>query len=412
MPKSGTVEFLLIPTVILFTLWVLQNAKKKGIKTLFFLARDGYPSYIIAKKLCQKYDLGIECKYFYCSRYSLRVPMYSEDIGEALSYICRNGIDVTFNKILIRSGFSNEQSDHFRSVFNDIDFNKVLSYSELSYFKERLMSCDEYIKLLNEVSTNARKGLKAYFTDRGMLGEDIAIADSGWTGTTQRSINAIRRYFGCKTDVIGFYFGLFEVPADCCVKDYNYFYFGPKKGLKNKVFFSNCLYEALFHANSGTTLGYKIEHEAVPVLDEYILDEYNESFLNTLENYTDYMIDSNSLNGLFECNTDKYKTYLGKSLRKFMWSPTKGEAEFFGKLRFSDDLLDNCVKEVAPIFSDEYLKENHFLNKLLCAYGIRKKAVHESAWYEASVVRNGKHLLRHKCSYSLYRMLSYIKKGL
>ena len=56
--------------------WVLQEAEKAGIKTLYFLARDGWLLREIGLVICEHYSLDIECKYLYCSRISLRTPSY------------------------------------------------------------------------------------------------------------------------------------------------------------------------------------------------------------------------------------------------------------------------------------------------------------------------------------------------
>ena len=54
--------------------WILQEAEKAGIKTLYFLARDGWLLREIALAICEHYSLDIKCKYLYFSRISLRTP--------------------------------------------------------------------------------------------------------------------------------------------------------------------------------------------------------------------------------------------------------------------------------------------------------------------------------------------------
>ena len=95
-----------------------------------------------------------------------------------------------------------------------------------------------------------------------------------------------------------------------------------------------------------------------------------------------------------------------------MWDPSPEEAEYYGTLQFSDDLLDDHMQDLAVRMSQKQLRENHFGNKILTAFGIRKKHIHESAWYEASVTRSGHAGVTHKISYSCYKLFSYIKKGI
>lgn len=409
---NNVIEFVLAPLMFSFTLWVVQQAKEKGIKKLYFLARDAYPAFVIAQKVCEEYSLDIECKYFYCSRYSLRVPMYSENLDDTLNHVCRSGIDVTFRKIMIRSGFSGDDIKRLEKFFDDIDFDSIIPYSKLIEVKDRLLKSKDYIDLLLENSRKKWEPLVSYFKENGMLaGKKIAVVDSGWTGTTQKSINDIRKRCNVDTPVEGFYFGLFEVPKECEMNLYHTYYFGPKTGFIDKVFFSNCLFEVLFHANHGTTMGYTIKTETEPILAEYQSSDLINEINDIIQMYTQKIVKNKNVN-LVTIDIVKDRKLISKSLKKFMWNPTRAEADYFGQLKFSDNLLDESLREVGPVLPEAYLKENHFINKLLTAYGFRKKHIHESAWYEASVVRLGHHSLRHRCSYSIYKGLSYLKKNI
>ena len=80
-------NYVLAPALNGFVAWVLTESMKQGIKRLYFLARDGYFMYQTAKFYVEELGLPIECKYLYCSRYSIRVPNYHLDIEKALDYI-------------------------------------------------------------------------------------------------------------------------------------------------------------------------------------------------------------------------------------------------------------------------------------------------------------------------------------
>ena len=88
------------PTAVCFVKWVLQEALQKGLKRLYFLARDGYPFYVTARHLCQTWKLDIDCRYLSVSRYAMRVPEYHLMGRDCLDRICIGGIDVTFKKIM------------------------------------------------------------------------------------------------------------------------------------------------------------------------------------------------------------------------------------------------------------------------------------------------------------------------
>lgn len=415
--KENSVEAcVMAPMLNLFVVWLLKDAEQKKLRHLFFLARDSYPLYLIAEQYCEKLQLKLRCSYFYCSRYSLRVPMYSENTEEALDHVCRGGIDVSLRKILTRSGFDPQKAEELKEYFEmKRELDDIIPYPELRNVKKELSANKKYMEMLKKVSMDKRDTVYRYFRQEGMLGERIGIVDSGWTGTTQKSINKIRKKCGCRTGVEGYYFGLYETPPGCDPEKYHSFYFSPKKEIMNKVFFSNCFLETVLSAPHGTTMGYEeADGRIVPVLAPYRTQnkEKTEKFFEILKNYTCRMMECCSADDIRNMNIKKDKDILKHSLRYFMWNPSPDEAEYYGTLQFSDDLLDDHMQDLAVCMSQKQLRENHFGNKILTAFGIRKKHIHESAWYEASVTRSGHEGITHKISYSCYRLFSYIKKGI
>ena len=482
------------PLIVSFTVWTLREAKKRGIRRLYFLSRDGCLPYRTAERLVKSCKLDIECRYLYCSRYSLRVPMYSENIDEALSHVSRGGIDVTFRKILMRSDLRPEDMAKMQAEFPDIAFDEVIPYSMLSKIRERLAESRTYTDLLTSRSKEAWEPLHAYFAQEGLLegagacsgneersekvsvrsgkpekaaGESvcngstvkIGIVDSGWTGTTQKSVDEIRKRCGIDDPVEGFYFGLFEIPKGSDPGRYHSYYFGPKTKLFNKVFFSNSLFEALVRANHGTVSGYRkvnvpgMDAEDAgcimePILEPFRkngiaerLDQHINEYLNEISEREATLFEElvsqsapenkseagDSAPGEVPAGYDGSLTReVTRRLKKFMWNPSPEEAEYFGSLPFSDDLLDETEREVAPVFPVRYLKENHFANRLLTSLGIRKGMIHESAWFEATCVRSTgqtvsseymRHAgraasIRHRISFSFYKTVSYLRKGL
>ena len=69
------------PVLVEFTKWLLSTAKKQGRERLYFLSRDGYQMYLVAKVLSKELEYNIDCRYINVSRYALRVPEY-HIIGE------------------------------------------------------------------------------------------------------------------------------------------------------------------------------------------------------------------------------------------------------------------------------------------------------------------------------------------
>ena len=408
-------KLVLAPTLNGYIIWVLREACNMGLERLYFLARDGYLMYNLACKYVEKFDLPLECKYLYCSRYSLRVPLYHKNIEEALDHVCRGGIDVTLRKILTRSGFTAEDIQIYEENSKTY-IDKVIPYADLTAYKEKLRNDNRYMELLKKRSEEAWPAAVKYFEQEGLFeNKKQALVDSGWTGTTQKTFKDIFKACNKEIDLKGFYFGLYELPKECEAKDYYSFYFAPKGYLKNKVFFSNCLFEGVFSAPHGMTIAYEETGDGFkPVLSEtnkktkklieridFNINAYSESLLEAIEKEQFYGMDY-----------DKMKALLYKQLKTFMYNPKALEAESYGRIQFSDDLLDSQMQDIATKLSERELRKNHVLNKFLLMTGVKKGHVQESAWYEASAVRNSRIAWWHRLNYALYKALVYIRKSL
>ena len=269
-----------------------------------------------------------------------------------------------------------------------------------------------FVKIVKENSKEKLPDIQRYFTQEGLLdGGNYAFVDSGWVGSVQKSLNQLLASLGNKKDIPGYYWGLYELPQDVKAEDYYSYYFGPKDKIKHKVYFSNCLFEAVFSAPHGMTLGYQTKNEKTePVLDtcpvkrrKFMLqtEKYLVSYANQL---------TEQITNIEQIDCEKNKKVVYQLLKNFMGNPSKAEAEFYGSLGFSDDVLDHQQQQVAAVLNDAELYANHVGNKILVMLGIRKNYIKESAWYEGSVARNGKHNRRHWFSYAIYKYLLYIRK--
>lgn len=413
-PLGRAALLVLSPAMNAYVIWLLRRAEQAGIRRLYFLARDGYLVYATAKQYCEKLNLPVECRYLYCSRYSLRVPLYHLDLSEALAHICRGGIRVTPRKIMIRSGFSQAQID---ALLPQLDLpyepDACIPFAALPQVRQLLEHNAAYLAAVSACSARALPALKGYFAQEGLLDEcPMAIVDSGWTGTMQKCIQQIRQLCGCANDIHGFYYGIYSLPRDACTSRYDAFAFSRKRHLWRKVFFNNNLFETVFCSPHGSTRGYEAENgRYVPILSQpdprirdFILD-----LQVRMEAYTGRLLADLTPQQFAQLSLPRLQRTVCALFRLLMWAPTPGEAESFGSLPFSDDLLDSGLQELAAPLSPRQLRSNHLLPKLLAMTGLRPRPLHESAWYEASAVRCGVHPRLDRFSYTCYRILLYLK---
>lgn len=408
-----TCAYVLGPMLNAFIIWVLQNALRAGKKRLYFLARDGYLMYQTAEIYVRRLNLPIECRYLSCSRYSLRIPMFRLDMEDAMEYICRDSIGVNLSRILGRAGLTeDEQEEVLKDIGEEGHGNESIPYVRLAEVKEKLWHCEVFMEYMLRHSKEAAPGLTGYLAQEGLLdGEEDFLVDSGWVGSMQKTLNQVLENMGRKKPLEGFYWGIYELPPGVKREEYHCYYFGPEGQLGEKVNFNNNLFETIFSAPHGMTLGYEKRGEQyVPIYAPVSSDrkKYMEKLSRRLEEYTRRAAEQ--IMDLDDADTDSEKKTMKKILTLFMGRPTRGEAEAYGSLGFCDDVLEYADRPLAEEMDEKDLRDNHVINKILVMLGIRKKEIRESAWYEGSAVRFGKRPGYHLIQYGLYKYLLYIRQ--
>lgn len=404
---------ILAPALNGFVLWILNESCRNGIHRVYFLARDGYLMYRCAQIYVNKLQLPVECRYLYCSRYSLRLPLYHRDMENALDYICRGGIEVTAEKILERSGISEAEKERTLKLLGwDEERDRPLPYPYLKKIRQKLKGCPFFLKAMEVNSRKKLPSLLGYLEQEGFLDEmPIALADSGWTGTMQKEINQALKILGKNSQLSGYYWGLYELPEGVKRENYHCYYFSPERGLRKKVYFSNSLFESIFSAPHGMTTGY----EKKDGIWEPVCGSGNEKKKRFLEELESIILEYAEKQGeriedIENLPIEKKRREISRRLRKFMGKPSFQEAETFGNLPFSDDVFDAEGQMTAEKLTEEELKANHAWSKIRRMSGFSKGYVKESPWYEGSAVLYGKSPGWDLRMYRMYKYLLYLRK--
>lgn len=396
-----------LPALIEYVEWVLRSAAQRGIRRLYFLARDAWPMYQAAQMLCSARGLKIDCRYLKVSRYALRVPEYHLLGRECVERICIGGIRVTFEKIMRRAGLEAEETAAVaRAVGFEGQLQRELLYPEILALKPVLADCDVFLRAVERRSVEAYPAAIGYLEQEGLLDEvPYALVDSGWVGTLQETMERLLRTRRPDLRLEGFYFGLYELPQTVSRSQYHSFYFGPESGLRRKVRFSNCLFETIFSSPDGMTLGYRETGQGFEPAES---DQSNQN-AERLKKYSALLV------SFMDCycsilSPAEYKYACPALLSLHMGSPQHWEVVAFGDNLFCDDVLEGTLQEVAAHLSDEEIRCLRFSRKLLLFLGVKKGEVHESAWTEGSIVRNGRYIRKNLFHARTYKYFIYMRK--
>ena len=412
--SEETYLYVYAPVMVEFIQWILNTAINERRQRLYFLSRDGYQMYLAAKRLTKELDIPIECRYINVSRYALRVPEYHLIGEKCLDRICLGGIDVTFEKVMKRAGLNEEEAYHIATVCEyDKKYKEVLSYPEVVGLKEVLGKQNEFFDYVYKHSREAYDAAIGYLTQEGMCDSiDYAIVDSGWTGTMQQTLYNLIESTGKRPHMQGYYFGLYDIPKEENGLYLSY-YFEPKKDIRRKVNFSNCLFEAVYTSPEGMTLRYKkIGDKYRPEYDssQNPNKEMVEKHIKLITEYIDLYCDMIKECDILNKSSYRKKSIVEELLKNMMGTPSKKELETYGYILFSDDVLEGSLQNVAAELTDEDIKNQRFLRKAMIMLGLKKGIIHESAWIEGSIVRNGKKVKSYLRHARMYKYFVYLKK--
>lgn len=332
------------PVLYYFVWWILREANNRGIKTLYFLARDGYLLYEMAKVFCKQFTLPIECKYLYCSRASLRMPSYHLIGDEAYQLLTLGGYYTSLKTLLKRADLNKQERDSVYAELGLQDFNEnePLTRQRFEKVSQLLRQSNIFHTLVIEKSKAAYETAIGYFSQEDLLSQnELAIVDSGWTGSMQRSLRQLLCANGFQGHITGFYFGMYAPPKDPADGTYLTWYFNAKGKTRYKLPFCNNLFECLLSAPHGMTTGYKYEDGLYrPIMAE----NHNKGQLtfiqkniSTILNYTKNMLLSTEFDSFSEV-TYRKNTY--QLIKRYMAYPTPQEADVFGQFLFCDDITE------------------------------------------------------------------------
>lgn len=333
------------PILFYYVWWVLFQAQKRGICTLYFLARDGHTLQKIAQQFCQKFNLNIDCRYLYCSRASLRMPSYHLIGKEADDLLLMDGYRVTLCSLLQRVELDSAQR---MAVYNDCgiapsDEERMLSRVELGRLRGILRKSKVLHGYIQEKSKEAYKSTIGYLKQEGLFNQsEVALVDSGWVGSMQRSLRQLLQSAGFQGKLTGFYFGMYTKPKEPEDGTYLTWLFNQHGRTRDKVLFCNNLFECLLSAPHGMTTGYAIcNGKYVPLLIPTPQGNELEHINTQINNIMAYTAHKLQRIAFAEFAEGIFKEDTRQRICRYMAHPTKEEADFYGNFQFCDDITES-----------------------------------------------------------------------
>ena len=206
-PPAALAADFVAPAYIPYVLFVLKDARKRGLRRLYFLSRDSYILLRIAQVFSEDYP-EIELRYLFVSRRALLLPYLSgggaEDYLAASDHhtIVRQG---TIDERLAQLGTNRKElKASFQILF---PYLRVTSKKEEQNFLQKIFG-SPYTPFLQQRAQEKRKHFLQYLEQEGVTDDmPSAMVDVGWLGTSRLMLNTILRQTGVH-DTFFYYFGI------------------------------------------------------------------------------------------------------------------------------------------------------------------------------------------------------------
>lgn len=330
------------PLLFGFVLWTLEEARKRGVKRLYFISRDGEILIKIAHLIIAKCGWDIQVRYLYGSRQAWR-PAAGEELDEwHAEWVMAIPTPTTLRSIFKRLAIP-PQSIEGHALDAPLDFEtrrKIWSHIKNSPIG------DAAIQARKECRARAQR----YLAQEGFEDDlPLGIVDIGWFGSMQRSVEAIIQ---TKRPLHGFYFGLWNGSSERRLS-----FWREQPGFRILPQTNITLFERFTAALHGSVLGYaEINGRVEPILEkdktqpliDWGLDLWQQSILKLTEVLLN-SVDNIDPNGLF--------TRARGNFELFSQHPTPEEALAFGKIPLQDQGNEITAPSMLPnLTSTEILR--------------------------------------------------------
>jgi predicted HAD superfamily hydrolase len=243
-----------VPFLLAFVLWLLKDAKQRGITRLYFVARDGEVLYKIAKELA---PIDIEIRYLHGSRRAWLAPSITLDNTDWIRLLVVPGDASARSDIISRIGIEGDAQEKLRGIlgFSHNAWRQPLSLDAATRFTAELFCNSSVADLIADSILPKREAALAYFEQEGLFDKvSWALVDAGWSLNSQSALKRILAKHPLSHQVPrGYYLGLAKDHLDVSQAGHAYAFTEPAGALlsRRRVIIEHCFLPATHPSTKG-----------------------------------------------------------------------------------------------------------------------------------------------------------------
>lgn len=322
-----------------FIRWTLQEAARRGLRRLYFLARDGQVFFRIAQEIQRTEGGTVECRYLQVSRLVLAGPTEMESPAILRELIAPGGNFHSLSQAVSYLGLARDALE-LPARFAALDPDANLAPALRDALADWLMLPPQ-LALAQSALAVRRAQTRSYLITEGLGdGQPCGVVDAGWQGTSQKNLERILGDGSRPVPLTGFYLGLMPPRAPAAAGEMIGYanLFGPlplRRDESHKV-----LIELMAQSDHGQVAGFQnVDGRCSPVLRDpgpVNLEEIR--FLQgAILAFTRRMLE---VRGECAMPADASARVVLANYRAFHDRPSLPEARVFGRMPHADQVFD------------------------------------------------------------------------
>ena len=332
--------------------WVLQDAKRRRLKTLYFIARDGYVLKMIADIIISHEDYDIQTKYLYGSRKAWRMPSFRKENSLDIFFRMAHIAQLKTIHALAQVFFLPEDvmKQYLPAAYKD---RKEINLDDINRIRDILESCSDFKKVLEKESKRRKENVVGYIKQEVRFEDNnFAFVELSGSGATQECLTNICGEF-YKEKIITYFLNLDDIKHGEKCMFINYIQ------NNNRMTF---IIENLCRAPHGQTMSYEYaDGKYYPVLEDYEVDALvKHGYLKYIDGVCLFANSyyKENFNGLFKKeNPQLYNAFL----HYISYITDEEILDFIGDMPFETTGFGTKVVEFAPKLSKEQIRNIYFL---------------------------------------------------
>ena len=240
-----------------FALFVLAEARRRGIRRIHFLARDGYLPFLLAQRIVARRGDDLDLVYLHASRRSVTVPSLADDWPRIQQQLLDNYASQPLSRVL---EFIDVAPETTATMLRGIDIDPARPIDAEFGVAEIQRLFDAQRTLIADALEARRAAALGYLGDAGFLAPGPRmVVDVGWRGSIQESLGRLAKL--PPDDVFGCYLGLLPDALRAAINPATtasyLFAFGHPLPVMQDVWDGYILMELFFSAPHSSVVGYE-----------------------------------------------------------------------------------------------------------------------------------------------------------